>query len=71
MDAIDIKAFSFIQQQIMRRILYEVNRQGLQLLSIGVIDAMVQYFHQGSPVWNYSFHTIVVRLTLSIHLAQF
>ncbi len=56
MDAIDIEALSFTQQQIIRRILYEVNRQGLQLLSLGVINAMVQYFHQGVPVWNHSLH---------------
>ncbi len=71
MDTIDIEAFSFMWQQIVRRILYEVNRQGLQLPSLGVIDAVVQYFHQGVPVWNHSFLTILVGLALSIHLAQF
>ena len=70
MDAINVEAYSFVRQQFMHRIYYESNRQGLQLLSLGVVDAMVQFFYQGVPVWNYSFCTLVIRLALSFHIAQ-
>ncbi len=65
---VEIKNLSFIKQQIIRWIYWELERQGLQPLSLGVIDAFVQYFHVLSPVWNYSFWTSVVRLAFSIHL---
>ncbi len=35
-----------------------------------MIEAVVQYFLAGVPIWNFSFRTLVVRLTLSIHITQ-
>ncbi len=59
---------TFIKQQIVRRIYFESERLGLQPLSGAVVDAVVQYYCAGSPVWNVSLRTVVVRLALSIHL---
>ncbi len=70
-NAIEVEAILFMKQQILQRIYNECHRQGLQPLSLGVINAVVQFFHQGAPVWNYSFHTLIMRLTLSIHITQF
>ncbi len=70
MDAIEVKAFLFLRQQIVQHIYFEAHRQGLQPLSLGVIDSVVQFYHQGALGWNYSFWTLVVRLALSIHLSQ-
>ncbi len=70
-DAVEIECFSFLKQQIVRRIYWESERLGLQPLSGQVIDTVVQYYCAGSPVWNYSLRTVVIRLALSIHLAYF
>ncbi len=67
-NVIEIESFSFLKQQIISRIYWESERQELQPLSLGVIDAVVQHHHLGSPVWNYSFKTLVVQLAFSIHL---
>ncbi len=70
-DVIEIECFSFLKQQIIRHIYFESNRLGLQPLSTAVVDAVVQYYCAGSPVWNFSLQTVVVRLALSIHLAPY
>ncbi len=70
MVAVDIKAYIFVRQQIVRRLYFEANRLGQQPLSHVVIDQVVQYFSAGSPIWNHNFTTLVVRLALSIHLAR-
>ena len=70
-DAVEIECFSFLKQQIVRRIYFESNRLGLQPLSTPVVDAVVQYYCVGSPVWNFSLRTVVVRLALSVHLAPY
>ncbi len=41
MDVIEIECFSFLKQQIIRRIYWESQRLGLQPLSTAVIDAVV------------------------------
>ncbi len=48
MDAIEVEAFLFLHQQIMWRIYFEAHKQGLQPLSLGVIDSVVQFYHQGA-----------------------
>ncbi len=54
MDTIEVKAFLFLYQQIVWCIYFEANKQGLQPLSLGVIKAVVQFYHQGALGWNYS-----------------
>ncbi len=70
-DVIEFECFSFLKQQIIRRIYFESHRLGLQPLSTPVVDAVVQYYYMGSPVWNFSLRTVVVPLALSIHLAPY
>ena len=68
MDVVELEFLSFMKQQIVRRIYFESERLGLQPLSGAVVDAVVQYYCAGSPVWNVSLRMVVVRLALSIHL---
>ncbi len=68
MDVVKLEFLSFIKQQIVRRIYFESERLGLQPLSGAVVNAVVQYYYAGSPVWNASLRTVVVRLALNIHL---
>ncbi len=49
MDAMDIEAYNFVRQQIVRRLYFEANKLGQQPLSHVVIDQVVQYFSAGSP----------------------
>ncbi len=67
-DTVEIQ--SFLKQQILR-IYYKSSILGLQPLSLGVVDAVVQFYSVGAPVRNHSFHTLVIWLALSIHVAQF
>ncbi len=71
MDVVELETWSFLKQQILRKIYFFGAQMGLQPLSRQVIDAVVQFYCAGSPVWNYSLRTMVVRLALGIHLAQF
>ncbi len=66
----EIEAFSFLHQQIIRKIYFESHQLGLQPLSSAMIDAVCQHYHQVAQYWNYNFRTLMVRLALSIHLAQ-
>ncbi len=59
-DAVEIVCFSFLKQQIVRRIYWKSERLELQPLSGQVIDAVVQFYCAGSPVWNYSLFTVVI-----------
>ncbi len=71
MDVVEIEAWSFLKQQILRRIYFVSAQMGLQPLSRPVIDDVVSYFCAGSPVWNVCLHTMVVRLAFSIHIAPY
>ncbi len=71
MDSVEIEAWSFIKQQIIRRLCFKAHQLGQQPLSHRVIDLVVQYYSVGAPTWNYNLRTLVIRLSLSIHLAQF
>ncbi len=64
---VKIEAFSFL----LRRIYFESERLGMQPLSLAVVDAVVQYYSVGSPVWNHLFRTLMVCLALSIHIVYF
>ncbi len=68
-DSVEIEAWIFNKQQIVRRLRFEAHWLGQQPLSHGVIDLVVQYYSVGAPTWNYNLRTLVIRLTLSIHLA--
>ena len=70
MDVVELEAWSFLKQQILRRIYFVSAQMGMQPLSRPVIDNVVAYFSAGSPVWNASLRTMVVRLALGIHLAH-
>ncbi len=61
----------FISEATDRRIYWESQRLGLQPLSAQVIDAVVQYYCTGAPVWNFCLRTVVIRLAFSIHLAHY
>ncbi len=70
-DTVEIELFSFLKQQIIGCIHFKSSRLGLQPLSLGVVDAAVQFYSAGALVWNYLFCTLVIRLALSIHFSQF
>ncbi len=70
MDNVEYKCWNCLKQQIQCKILLYSNQYGLQPLSLQVIDAVVNYFSAGSPVYNHSFKTVVIRLALGIHLAH-
>ncbi len=44
---------------------------GLQPLSNQVIDAVVNFYSAGAPVYNHSLCTMAVHLVLGIHLARY
>ncbi len=71
MDFVELEAWNFLKQQIVRRIYFVCEQMGMQPLSRPVIDNVVSYFSAGSPVWNVSLRTMVIRMALAIHLARF
>ncbi len=71
MDVVELKTWSFLKQQILRKVWFFSEQMGLQPLSRQVIDAVVQFYCAGSLTWNFSLRTMVVCLALDIHLAQF
>ena len=71
MDVVEIEAWSFLTQQILRKIYFFSAQMGLQPLSRQVIDAVVNYYCAGSPVWNVCLCTMVIRLAFSIHVAPY
>ncbi len=71
MDTVELECWNFLKQQIQRKIYFYSTQFGLQPLSNQVIDAIVNYFSAGAPVYNHSFQTMVVRLALGIHLAHY
>ncbi len=60
MDHIELECWNFLRQQIQRKIYFFSIQFGVQPLSLQVIDAVVNYFSAGSPVYNHSFWTVVV-----------
>ncbi len=71
MDMVELEAWSFLKQQIVRRIYFVCTRMGLQPLSKPVIDNVVAYFSAGSPVSNICLGTMVIRLAFNIHVAPY
>ncbi len=71
MDVVELETWSFLKQQIVRRIYFVSAHMGLQPLSRLVIDNVVAYFCAGSPVWNACLHTMVVQLAFNIHIAPY
>ena len=71
MDVVELEAWSFLKQQIVRRIYFVSTHMGLQPLSRPVIDNVVAYFCAGSPVWNVCLRTMVIRLAFNIHIAPY
>ncbi len=52
MDNVELECWDFVKQQIQRKIYFYSTQLGLQPLSTQVIDAVVNYFLAGSPVYN-------------------
>ncbi len=71
MDIVEVESWSFIRQQIVRKIYFYSHQMGLQPLSTQVIDAVVNFYMAGAPFYNHSFQTMVIRMALAIHLARF
>ncbi len=60
MDVVELETWSFLKQQILRRIYFVSAQMEMQPLSRPVIDNVVGYFCAGSPVWNACLRTMVV-----------
>ncbi len=60
MDVVELEAWSFLKQEIVRRIYFVSTCMGLQPLSRPVIDNVMAYFSAGSPVWNVCLRTMVI-----------
>ncbi len=71
MDVVELEAWNFLKQQIVRRIYFVSTRMGLQPLSTPVIDNVVAYFSIGSPVSNICLRMMVIRLAFNIHVAPY
>ena len=71
MDTVEIESWSYIKQQIVRKIYFFSQQMGVQPLPTQVVDAVVNFYLAGAPVYNYSLRTLVIRMALAIHLAQF
>ncbi len=71
MDTVEVESWSFIRQQIVRKIYFYSHQIGMQPLSTQVVDAVVNFYSVGAPFYNHSFRTLVIRMALAIHLAWF
>ncbi len=71
MDVIEIESWSYIKQQIVRKIYQFSQQMGMQPLSTQVVDAVVNFYSAGAPMYNHSLRTLVIRMALAIHLARF
>ncbi len=60
MDHIELECWNFVKQQIQRKIYFYSTQFGVQPLSLQVINAVMNYFLAGSPVYNHSFQTVVI-----------
>ncbi len=70
MDIVKIKAFSFIRQEITRRLIIVSRSQNRSLLARSVIDTVIDYFSVFAPVENQSFRTLVICLAFNVCLSQ-
>ncbi len=50
MDTVEVEAWSFIRQQILRKIYFYSSQMGLQPLSNQVVDAIVVYMREAPVV---------------------
>ncbi len=70
MDVIEIEAFSFLRQEISRRLITVSRAQNRSPLAYSMINQVIDYFSVYAPVNNQCFHILVICLALNIHLAQ-
>ena len=70
MDLVELEAFSFLRQEIMRRIIFEADLQHRSPLLRGVIDHVINQFSYLAPVANQCFRTLVIRLAFNVYLSQ-
>ncbi len=70
MDLVEVEAFSFLRQEITRRIILEADQLHQSPLSGTVIDRVVHQFSYLAPVANQCFRTLVVCLAFNVFLSQ-
>ncbi len=71
MDIVEVESWSFIRQQIVRKIYFFSHQIRMQPLSAQVVGAVVNFYSAVAPFYNHSFQTLVIRMALAIHLARF
>ncbi len=67
-DVVEIKALSFIKQEITRRLILVSQQQNRSPLCASVIDQVIDQF--SIFVRNQCFRAMVVRLAMNVHLSQ-
>ncbi len=70
MDVVEIEAFSFLRQEITRRLIIVSQALNQSLLAYQVINQVIDHFSQLAPVNNQCFRILVIRLALQVHLSQ-
>ncbi len=70
MDLMEVEAFSFLRQEITCKIIEEAQAQNKSLLSVSVIDQVINQFGYLAPEAKQSFHTLVIRLAFNVYLSQ-
>lgn len=60
MDVVEIERFSFLRQEIVRRLIWEASHQNRSVLSQSMIDSVVDHFAQLAPVANQCFRMLVI-----------
>ncbi len=70
MDVVEVKAYSFLQQEITQRIIIKARSQNWSPLAQSVINQVVNHFSVYTPVQNQCFQTLVIQLTLTVYLSE-
>ncbi len=69
-DVVEIEAFSFLKQEISRRLILVSRALDQSPLAYVVINQVIDHFAQLVPVRNQCFRILVIRLALQVHLSQ-
>ncbi len=70
MDWVEVKAYSFLRQEIVCRIIIDARSQNQSPLAQSVIDQVVNHFPVYTPVQNQCFRTLVIHLALNVYLSH-
>ncbi len=67
---VELEAFSFLRQEITRRLIVVSRALNRSPLAYVVINQVIDHFSVFAPIQNQCFQILVIRLALQVHLSQ-